>query len=126
MADVSCSSCGASLPQVAASKPQPCPDCGSDNRLLEVDVHDEVSVHDQVRLKKRDPDGLYEETVSGADRHRNTGEWRDVQRLVDHRNDWYDEVVRRPDGEVVREVHEPLSEHQGRGSAGPQPPVSGA
>jgi hypothetical protein len=41
-----------------------------------------------------------------------------IQRAYDRDNNWYDErIVDVATGGVVREVHEPLTDHQGRGSA---------
>jgi hypothetical protein len=46
------------------------------------------------------------------------GRWVDYHRNIDWASDWYDEVITDPlDGSVIREVHEPLSAHGGRGSA---------
>ena len=40
------------------------------------------------------------------------------ERLIDRQNDLYEETITDPDtGEVIRNCGEPLSQHQGRGSA---------
>ena len=49
---------------------------------------------------------------------RKLGRWHQVTRIVNRRDDEYHEViVDGQTGEVVREVHEPLSQHRGHGSA---------
>ena len=59
------------------------------------------------------------EFVSGADYFRSGQRWHRVERIIDFANDRYDEVVTdESTGAVIRSCHEPLSEHQGRGSAG--------
>lgn len=51
-----------------------------------------------------------------GDRRQSDGTSAKVYRLVDKANDRYIEKVERIDG-VVRDIDEPLTEHQGRGSA---------
>jgi hypothetical protein len=51
---------------------------------------------------------------------RSTGRWATLMQRVDRGNDRYDKtVVDQETGEVLRDCHEPLSEHTGRGSARP-------
>jgi len=57
------------------------------------------------------------EEKSGLEVHRASGEVRWLRRVFDRRNGRYYELVVDPQGNVVREVDEPLSAHQGRGSA---------
>ena len=60
----------------------------------------------------------YIEGKIGDDRHDATGKWMQLRRIVDRAKDWYEEVVTDPEtGKVVHRCEEPLSEHQGRGSA---------
>jgi hypothetical protein len=100
-----------------------CPDCESVVRRYSLTVTETVTVRDGVKYKARHDGGgkPFQEGVSGASLFRKTGEWHDVQRTIDRANNWYDEVVRGPDGEIVREVHEPLTDHVGRGSAKGRP-----
>jgi hypothetical protein len=49
--------------------------------------------------------------------HRDTGEVRRVIPIIDRPNDRYYERITDPDGNVVREIDEPLSAHRRRGTA---------
>jgi len=57
------------------------------------------------------------ETVSGDSFHHATGSWNKLSRTIDRRNNQYKEHVVDENGRVVRDVEEPLSEHQGHGYA---------
>jgi DNA-directed RNA polymerase subunit RPC12/RpoP len=96
-----------------------CPRCGSRSRQFLVSLEDHISIHDVLGTKVRGPHGgkPLQERKSGDELHRDTGEWRDVQRTVDREHDEYHEVITRPTGEVIHEVHEPLSQHRGHGTA---------
>lgn len=110
-------------PSTPAEDRQPCPSCGSTSRFVSVHVTETVTVHESVGMKARHADGRKpsRELRSGGDLHRDTGEWRTVHRVIDRENDRYDEVVTGADGDVIREVHEPLSQHTGRGAAKQRP-----
>ena len=63
-------------------------------------------------------EGRKVDLVTGAEYYRDGLQWCRVERRIDYVGDWYDEVITdEVTGVVVREVHEPLSDHQGRGSA---------
>ena len=50
-----------------------------------------------------------------------TGAWAYVEQTIDRIKNWYHKkVVEKASGKVLREVDEPLSDHQNRGSAKPQ------
>jgi hypothetical protein len=55
----------------------------------------------------------------GDDLHQASGTWSKLYRLIDRRRKppWYSEHIVSEASDVVRFVEEPLSEHQGRGSA---------
>ena len=60
----------------------------------------------------------YLESKAGDDLFRDTGEWLSLQRVIDRENDLYKERISNPQtGEVIRYREEPLSQHQGHGSA---------
>ncbi|MCA1696019.1 MAG: hypothetical protein LC749_15560 [Actinobacteria bacterium] len=106
-------------PSTSAEDREPCPSCRSTSRFVSLHVTETITVHESVGLKARHGRGRtpFREVRSGADLHRDTGEWRTIHRVIDRENDHYDEVVTSADGHVVREVHEPLSQHTGRGAA---------
>jgi predicted nucleic acid-binding Zn-ribbon protein len=125
MADqgVKCGDCGAILAdgpeQVGAS----CPACGSSRRAYYVGVGETVEVHERLSAKAKDPgrtgkQKVRTESVSGDDLHRATGRWNKLDRSIDRENDRYRERIVDPQtGAVIRSVDEPLSKHQGHGSA---------
>ena len=106
-------------PSTSVEDREPCPRCGSTSRFVSVHVTERITVHESIGLKARHASGRkpFREVKSGDDLHRDTGEWRTVHRVIDRENNHYDEVVTGPDGRVLREVHEPLSKHTGRGAA---------
>jgi hypothetical protein len=63
---------------------------------------------------------VYQEGKSGEEFHHDTQRWTVVSRAIDRDNDRYDEVITDAvTGEVLREIHEPLSQHRDHGSARP-------
>jgi hypothetical protein len=122
---VQCSLCGALVeepPQIEDR--QPCPTCGSLARTFGVMLTGSVEVHGSRRLKARHGDAgkPYLESFHGGDYHRDSGEWRQVSRVIDREHDRYSERIVDKGGHVVREVDEPLTQHTGRGAAKPRPP----
>lgn len=74
-----------------------------------------------IRLRVRDRQNRMDLTRNKADLHRDSGRDRLVNRTIIYRADHYDEAIVEPETcAVVRVVNEPLSEHQGRGSAKPK------
>ena len=90
------------------------------------DIHlkDTLTLHAMLDFKarsqgKRKP---YTEGKAGDALHRDTGRWVKLQRIIDRAKDWYTELVTDPEtGKVVHRCEEPLSEHQGHGSAKRKP-----
>ena len=123
MAVTKCGKCGAVLspPVHAASM---CPGCGKALSEIRVLVEEEVPLTIRERLQTKVRHGQpgevapHLETTAGDDLKWSTGRWLRVERRVDRENDLYTETLTDPEtGEVVREVHERLSEHRGRGAA---------
>lgn len=121
---VECGSCGHSFaePKVVMQAPRhPCPDCGATARTVHLHASDTVSVHESVALKGLPAEGgrwFIHLVQDKLEWFRKLGRWHLVTRVIDRRNDQYDEVITDHEtGAVVREVHELLSQHQGRGSA---------
>lgn len=120
---VFCSRCNTVLnedPSIQASQRIPCPSCGSISRRVEVFSSDSGRGMETVKLKARHQ-GKGEpfiEQVSGADLHRNSNEWTNIERIIDRENDIYMEVITdSKTGKIIHQCIEPLSEHQGHGSA---------
>jgi hypothetical protein len=57
------------------------------------------------------------EIVHGVELHRDSGELREVDRVVDRVNNRYSERVTASDGTVLVDQSHPLTEHQGHGAA---------
>ena len=124
-----CGQCGNVLPEdpsIPVEARIPCPKCGSTTRGFAVAVSSTVELHSKLRLKARHAAGgrPYLEQTVGSDLHRKTGIWMRLERVLDRASNRYRERVTNPKtGEIVHECDEPLSDHQGHGSAkGREPP----
>jgi len=74
-----------------------------------------------IQLKHRNPNSANRfrvEEITGQSWSYDKGDWVELYRLIDKDNDRYiKRVVDEDTGEVIYECDEPLSDHQGRGSA---------
>ena len=127
---VHCGDCGLELPPEwsGSSDSNPCPACGSILKHVEITISDTIpvprdylsyNVHDRAFSSKRNPRKqlLNRPTYSHDD-----GRMRDEFRLIDkYRKEYHKVITDQETGEVVYECHEPLPDHQGRGSARTQP-----
>lgn len=110
-------------PQIPVVAPAACPECGESQFHAEVSLRETITMRDSMAYKARGPRGgkqraVLESGKVGSSLFRRTGRWHSLFRRIDHVNGTYDEIITdEQTGEVVREVHEPLSEHTGRGSA---------
>ena len=119
---VRCRNCGSEIedaPGTPVEQRSPCPNCGSRDRSFVVESTINVGVHFNSRLKGRAgrSGNPFIEAVSGASFHRAEGVWKQIERVIDRRNNRYREKITDGRGNVIRDVDEPLSEHQGHGSA---------
>jgi predicted RNA-binding Zn-ribbon protein involved in translation (DUF1610 family) len=127
---IRCASCDALIEEETDTKPEnrkPCPRCGSTIRKFGVETAGSVPLHDSLKyaLKSCASVKIVAEGMGGDDLHRKSGKWMQKERLIDHENDQYKEVVIDPaTGEVVHRCEEPLSRHRGHGSAKPNAPKS--
>jgi hypothetical protein len=103
-----------------AEKRSPCPDCGSMKRAVEMTISSTITAHSKLSLKGRHGGRgrpFIEQTV-GDDLHRKSGKWMRIQRVIDRAKNWYREIVTDPQtGDVIHQCEEPLSDHQGHGTA---------
>jgi predicted nucleic acid-binding Zn-ribbon protein len=116
---ISCRDCGEDFtkhPQLLASG-GPCPSCGGHDRHVE--VSDRVTAHAKVALVARDAAGRWFAKVKAGDEFFHlTQSWHQLFRRIDRDADRYTERITDAEtGEVIKSVEEPLSEHQGHGSA---------
>jgi DNA-directed RNA polymerase subunit RPC12/RpoP len=126
-----CSDCGHPYPDseelagMHADERPKCENCGSRAVTFELHASETVTMHSQIGLKQKRPGSKKPliEHKEGDDLHRDSGRWMKLTRRVDRTREpaWYSERIVDPEtDEVLREVDEPLSEHQGRGSSRPK------
>ena len=125
-----CGNCGREMAgerHVSGEARVPCPSCGSLGRNFTAVFTATVEVGSCMEYKARSSAG----EVGGLSNRRvfcegRVGQypssctregWADVDRVIDRKNDLYKERVVAPDGSVLRDVEERLSDHQCRGSA---------
>ena len=120
-----CNACGEIIDEPAnlpADQRTPCPSCGSKARFFEIEPKGEVTFQKKLKLKARhgEPGQVkpFLQLQIGDDLHRDTGEWNYREKIEDRENDRYlEHIVNRKTGEVIHHCEEPLSQHQGHGSA---------
>lgn len=115
-----CKGCGSVLYEPSNSERSPCPACGSMSRIHEVQVTETIVARDHMRMKgKHNGKGRpFFDARVGASFYYKTQEWHHLERVIDRDNDLYIETIKNPKtGEIIRHIEEPLSEHQGHGSA---------
>jgi hypothetical protein len=124
-----CGACGLLLDEpddLLADERPPCPSCRSVARLWKRAAHDSATMHESIGVVGREEPGptggkgrRFLEVKSG-DFLSADGTWSRVVQVVDRRTKRYRKFVQREDGTVVRDVDEPLAQHQGYGSAKPR------
>ena len=120
---VTCVRCDApidELPNAVAGDRKPCPRCGSTLRRFDVAISVTVEAHSDLGPKQRRP-GFKKpihEQKSGSSFSVRLKRWMRRTRMIDRENDRYAEKVVDPlTGETIHQCDEPLSAHQGHGSA---------
>ena len=120
---VKCAKCLAVLkdpPDVPVAERRPCAHCGSTARLFEVDIVENIEMHDSMSMKaRRGSTGRpFLEAKAGANLHRTSGNWMHRDLVIDRDNDRYVErIVDSKTAAVIHECKEPLSRHRGHGTA---------
>ena len=115
-----CKKCGATLSEPKNEKRTPCPVCGEIGRIHEETLADGIAVYDHMRMKgKRGGKGKpFFDARVGADYYFKDKEWRHLERVIDRDNNLYVEIIKdMKTEEIIKEVREPLSDHQGHGAA---------
>lgn len=119
----SCTDCGATLderPDTPITERLPCPSCGSKRQSFRKELSDDIGFHSGLRYKGRhgESEQPFVEGKAGDDLHRDSDEWNTRDMQIDHENEVYHERIVNPrTGEVIKDVTEPLTQHQGHGSA---------
>lgn len=122
---VKCSDCGSLLPsETAASKEKlPCPKCGSIRKEIRLSFEDKVNFHERLHGKGEDrtkssKDNPRVDFIVGDDLRKKDNKWMKKLRVIDKDKNLYMETVSNPEiNEIVHHCEEPLSDHQGHGSA---------
>lgn len=127
---IKCTKCGYELTEQESGPPgrrKPCPKCSSKARLFQLTLASEVSFKSELRGKGKRPGRRkpFYELITGDSLFRLTGQWYRLQQIIDRTRDYYLKVVTDPKaGKLIRFCEEPLSQHQGRGSAKLKKPKS--
>jgi len=123
MVQVTCNNCRTEY-EAATNEPSEartkCPMCGSTARLFFQFCEGEISVYSKLGYRgKRGGKGKpFMLGVIGYDLFRSIQKWVRLERVIDRENDYYKEVITDPTtGEIIHHCEEPLSKHQGHGSA---------
>ena len=122
--EVHCGDCDAVLdaaPNEDALRRKPCPSCGSKRRLVKANLEGRLELRISLRyVQKGERPGIRgRRLVEGrtGESQSSDGTWASVEQVVDRINRRYRKLVRTADGKVIRDVDEPLEEHQGYDSA---------
>lgn len=92
--------------------------CGHKHFSIQFEERLEFHASLGFKVKRRDKGKPYLEGRSGDGLHFKTGKWMIVERIIDRAKNWYKELVTDPKtGNVVHHCEEPLSQHQGHGTA---------
>lgn len=103
--------------------------CGSVGIDIRLTISEHIAIRDAPKAKLKDPGlgsrkGRKVDVTTGAEYYRLGQRWHRVERRIDYTNNVYDEVITdEATAKVIREVHETLKDHQGRGS-GRRPPAT--
>lgn len=120
---VACGQCHGPIdekPSTPVDARKPCPACGSNTRLFKVHFESKVVVHSTLSMEGREAGGKrpFIEAKVGDDLFKETGEWNQIEQVVDRRSNRYRKRIVDPrTGKVLRNTDEPLTQHQGYGSA---------
>jgi len=123
---VFCAACELLLGEDWTSCPSgPCPKCGHDARVW-YPVGQEFRLRiSRSRSRERPPGGgpwVYQDQ-EGDSFFKAEGRMHYVERIIDRvAGEYHERIIDKETGKVVREVHEPLANHRGRGSARPPKP----
>jgi hypothetical protein len=120
MDTVLCRSCGASLDGSATHEPAPCPSCGSTLRIFQQHLSGTLTMRGGLRgvAYRISKSKWFTKFMAEPSFTHRLGIWSRRLKMEDKRSDKYLEVVTNPEtGEILHKCEEPLSQHQGHGSA---------
>ena len=103
-----------------ASFDEPCQKCGNTSTVSYEPGQEFHIVASGLKFASKPPEGgrwFYQGRIDHS-HYKKDNEYHFIQRYIDtDRNRYYERIINKKTGEVVREVDEPLTEHTGRGSA---------
>ena len=119
--EVRCGSCNILLEEkfgLLPEKRKPCPKCGSMMRALSINIVVTAKAHESLAFRHKDQVGkTLAEGKSGDEFYRKKGEWRTIERTIDHAKNWYKKIIRdAKTGKILYQQEEPLDQHLGHGS----------
>ena len=122
-----CAACGTSidLSNIEPYARKPCNVCGSTKCVYQVNVIEKIQAIDGYALNGKRPGKKkpFIEERSLPNYSRNRDKYVHLQRTIDRDNDHYSEkITDYQTGEIIHKCEEPLSQHQGHGSAKHQKP----
>jgi hypothetical protein len=117
-----CNQCDALLPdEYSFALEKPCPACGSTARRFEVGIVEKCQAEDLLEWKARPAEGRRWFTrglTRLVSQRSHGGALAYLKRIIDRRaNRYVETVTMRDTGAIVHNCDEPLSKHQGHGSA---------
>ncbi|OGN86981.1 MAG: hypothetical protein A2158_02275 [Chloroflexi bacterium RBG_13_46_14] len=117
-----CRQCGKSFTkELVSDQSQPCPNCDSVDWCICVMETLEIpmpGIKLKGKMKETDQKRPTIEFEGGHDLYRESGKWNKKKRLIDRKEDKYEEIITDSQtGEVIHHCEEKLTEHQGHGSA---------
>ncbi|PIR12942.1 zinc ribbon domain-containing protein [Candidatus Falkowbacteria bacterium CG11_big_fil_rev_8_21_14_0_20_39_10] len=114
MEKILCKNCGIEL----SVRDNTCPKCGSSEKAITLNLRDSIELHSSVGGKVRDwQRKLKYHFEIGENFFRKTKQWNYLERIIDWTNNFYKELIKNKDGKIIKDIEEPLSQHQGHGFA---------
>lgn len=120
---IECKKCGGILNDPSEENRKPCPKCGSMLRNIKIEITETLKVNDSINYKHKDQTKagkakVLAEGFSGHEYSHSRKKSVSKQRLIDRKNNLYREVVVDSEtGDLIHKCEEPLTQHQGHGSA---------
>ena len=100
-----------------------CPKCGLDKFGIVIEFEDSINISDSLKGKMKDPKFSSKrnprvEFITGTDISKDNNRLVEKYRLIDKNKNLYKEkIIDKETGEIIKNVEEPLDQHQGHGSA---------
>lgn len=92
--------------------------CGHTHFSIQLEERLEFHASLGFKAKRQGKGKPYLEGRTGDDLQIKTGKWMILERIIDRARNWYKELVTDPKtGNVMHHCEEPLSQHQGHGTA---------